>query len=74
MDTNQHDEGDVAGDLLVGASRIAEYISTLINEPVGEDDVYYFRKTGKWPIGKNGADLIASRKRLNRHGRKIAAA
>ena len=76
MDTNQHDEGDerLAGDLLVGAARIAEHISVLIGEPVDEDDVYYFRRAGKWPIGKYGAELIATRKKLNRHAQKITAA
>jgi hypothetical protein len=76
MDTNQHDEADerLAGDLLVGAARIAEHISVLIGEPVDEDDVYYFRRAGKWPIGKYGAELIASRKKLNRHAQKITAA
>jgi hypothetical protein len=76
MDTNQHDEEDerLAGDLLVGAARIAEHISVLIGEPVDEDDVYYFRRAGKWPIGKYGAELIASRKKLNRHAQKITAA
>ena len=75
MDTNQ-DEGDerLAGDLLIGATRIAEHISVLIGEPVDEDDVYYFRRAGKWPIGKHGAELIASRKKLNRHAQKITAA
>jgi hypothetical protein len=76
MDTNQHDEGDerLAGDLLVGATKIAEHISVLTGEPVDRDDVYYFRKAGKWPIGKYGAELIASRRKLNRHAQKLTVA
>jgi hypothetical protein len=75
MDTNQDEGGErLAGDLLVGATRIAEHISFLIGEPVDEDDVYYFRRAGKWPIGKYGAELIASRQKLNRHAQKITAA
>ena len=76
MDHNQHGDGDerLVGDLLVGATRIAGHISKLIGEPVDEDDVYYFRRAGKWPIGKYGAELIASRKKLNRHAQKITAA
>jgi hypothetical protein len=76
MDTNQlHHEGDFAGDrLLRGAARIAAYISGLLGEPVDEADVYYYKRTGKWPIGKHGAELIASTKRLNRHAQKITAA
>jgi hypothetical protein len=75
MDTNQlHHEGDFAGDLLVGATRIAEHISELVGEPVRAADVYYFKKMKKWPIGKHGAELIASRKRLARHAQKITAA
>ena len=76
MDTNQHEEGDkrLAGDLLVGATRIAEHISVLVGEPVDENDVYYFRRVQKWPIGKYGAELIASKTKLNRHAQKITAA
>jgi hypothetical protein len=69
--TNQPDEG-AAGDLLLGATRIAEHISTLVGETVNEGDVYYAHKTGKWPIGKLGAGLIASKRRLASHGNKIA--
>jgi hypothetical protein len=75
MDANQPNDGDevLAGDLLVGATRIARHISLLVGEPVDEDDVYYFRKAGKWPIGKLGAELISSKRTLNRHARKITA-
>ena len=77
MDTSQQDDGDerLAGDLLVGAARIAEHISVLIGEPVDEDDVYYFRRAGKWPIGNTAGDggkLIASKRRLTRHTDKLA--
>ena len=73
MDNNQH-EGDahLAGDLLVGAKAIAKHISSL-GVPVDAGDVYYLHKVGKWPIGKHGRDLIASKRRLDRHGQKITA-
>jgi hypothetical protein len=75
MDTTnpQQDDEDerLAGDLLRGARRIAEHISVLAGEPVDEGDVYYFHRAGTWPIGKLGAGLVASRKRLNRHADKI---
>jgi hypothetical protein len=69
MDTNQHDDGP-AGDLLVGAKQIAEYITSL-GIPTDEDDVYYARRAKKLPIGKYGAELIASKTKLNRHADKI---
>jgi hypothetical protein len=72
MDTNQ-DEGDerLVSDLLVGARRIAEQITSILGDPVDEDDVYYFNRVQKWPIGKYGALLIASKRRLNSHAEKI---
>jgi hypothetical protein len=73
MDTTQQqdDERRIAGDVLIGATRIAEHISVLVGEPVDEDDVYYFKRVKKWPIGKHGAELIASRKKLNKHADRI---
>lgn len=72
MDINQH-EGDahLAGDALLGAKRIAEHIETILGVPVDEDDVYYFNRAKKWPIGKYGALLIASKRRLNSHAEKL---
>ena len=75
METNsaQQDDGDdrLAGDLLVGAARIAEHLSVLVGEPVDRDKIYYFHRAGKWPIGKHGAELIASKRKLARHADKI---
>jgi hypothetical protein len=68
MDINQHDD---AGDALLGAKRIAEHIASILNVPVNESDVYYFTRAKKWPIGKYGALLIASKKRLNNHAEKM---
>ena len=78
MDTNQqqHDDGDerLAGDLIVGASRIRDFLISLgMPESV---DPYYLRRTRRWPIGNTGRDggnLIASKRRLARHAQKIAA-
>ena len=62
--TNQHVDGDerLAGDLLVGADKIREFLVSL---GVGNG----------WPIGSTaagGGRLIASRRRLTRHLDKIA--
>ena len=75
MDPNpqQHDEGDerLAADLLVGANAIRSYL-VYLGMP-DDVDVYYERRAGRWPIGKHGANLIASKKRLARHAEKITA-
>jgi hypothetical protein len=60
-----------AGDLLKGARRIAEHLSDLLGEPVDEGAIYYARRTQKFPIGKLGAELIASKRRLARHVEKL---
>jgi hypothetical protein len=74
MDTTQHEDSEtLRGDLLRGARRIAAHISILIDEPVEESKVYYWAKTKKWPIGKLGAELFASVKKLNRHAQKITS-
>jgi hypothetical protein len=75
MDTNQYDEADerLAGDLLVGADAIQAYL-VYLGMPE-ETDVYYLKKTKRWPIGNTGGDggpLIASKRRLTRHTQKIA--
>jgi hypothetical protein len=62
------DDDDLAGDLLVGAEPIEAHLKHL---GVPDPDAYYLRRTGKWPIGKYGANLIASKRRLNRHADKI---
>jgi hypothetical protein len=72
--TQQHDDDErLAGDLLVGAKQIAEYITSL-GIPTDEDDVYYAHRAEKLPIGKYGAFLIASKRKLNRYTQKITAA
>ena len=57
-----------AGDLLVGAGPIEVFLKTL---GVPNPDAYYFRRSGNWPIGKCGANLIASKRRLIRHASEI---
>ena len=77
MDTNpaQHDEDDqrFTADLVRGAERIAEVLAEILGEPVSADQVYYWHKKKRWPFTKHGADLIASRKKLHSHGRKLTA-
>ena len=38
-----------------------------------EEVVYYLRRTGRWPIGNDGGNLIASKRRLTRHAQKLTA-
>jgi hypothetical protein len=77
MDNNQHDEGDerLAGDLLVGAEAILNYLIFLgMPADTDVDDVYYLKRTGRWPIGNTAGDggkLIASKRRLARHADKV---
>jgi hypothetical protein len=77
MDTNQHDDGDerLAGDLLVGATAIREFLISL-GMPEKTANPFYLKRSGNsWPIGSTaigGGRLIASRRRLTRHLDKIA--
>ena len=76
MDHNQPGEdGDtLTGDVLVGAPAIHGFLVGL-GMPE-ETDVYYLKRTGRWPIGSTGGDgggkLIATKRRLTRHIQKIA--
>jgi hypothetical protein len=72
---HDHEEGELhlaGGDLLVGANRIKAFLVELgMPEHV---DIYYLRRTGRWPIGKTGGEggnLIASKRRLIRHAAEI---
>jgi len=73
MSTTDNESGSgLAGDLLYGADAIRVHLVAL---GLPEDtDVYYLRRARKWPIGKDGAYLIASKKRLERHAQRITAA
>jgi hypothetical protein len=62
------DDDDLVGDLLIGAEPIEAHLKQL---GVPSPDAYYLRRSGKWPIGKYGANLIASKRRLNRHADKL---
>jgi hypothetical protein len=75
MDSNQHDEEvDPTGDLAVGADDIRAYLVSLGMPP--SVDVYYLKRTGRWPIGSTaasgGGKLLASKRRLARHVMKLA--
>jgi len=75
MGTSKHDEvadERLAGDLLVGADAIREYL-VFLGMPE-ETDVYYLKRAGRWPIGNTGGDggkLIASKRKLAQHAEKI---
>ena len=64
----QHPDAPLAGDLLIGADLIEAHLRYL---GVPDPDAYYLRRSGKWPIGKYGANLAASKLRLNRHAEEI---
>jgi hypothetical protein len=69
---DQSDNERFAADLLRGAERIAAYLNELGEEDVEPQDVYYIKKSGKYPIGRHGRDLIASKRQLRNHSRKIS--
>jgi hypothetical protein len=58
----------LADDLLIGAEAIRPYIRAK-----NVDQVYYFARTGHWPIGRLGKMLVASKRQLDRHARKITS-
>jgi hypothetical protein len=60
-----------ADDVLLGARRIAEHLASILGVPVDDTDVYYAHRMKKWPIGKYGALLIASKRRFARHAEKL---
>ena len=72
QNSNQHDEGDgrlAAGDLLVGADAIREFLVEL-GMPRKSADPYYLKRCGRWPIGStsgSGGNIIASKRKLLRH-------
>jgi hypothetical protein len=57
----------LADDLLLGAKSIGDFIGR------SEDQVYYLARVGKWPIGRLGKDLIASKAKLTSHANKITS-
>jgi hypothetical protein len=77
METTQPDDGGerLAGDLLVGAAAIRAFLVHL-GWPVEKDDeIYYLKRTGRWPIGNTGGSdgpLISSKRRLSNHVHKMA--
>ncbi len=66
--THQIKDENEAGDLLVGAGPIEAFLEAL---GVPNADAYYSRRAGKWPIGKYGANLIASKRKLKQHAEKL---
>ena len=75
MGATKHDEvadEHLAGDLLVGADAILDYLVYL---GMPEDtDIYYLKRARRWPIGNTGGEggkLIASKRRLTQHAEKI---
>src|SRR5262249_26337968 len=48
-------ETQLAGDVLLGAAKIAAHLTAILGAPIGANDVYYAHRMKKWPIGKYGA-------------------
>ena len=69
---DQSDSERFTADLLRGAARIAAYLKELGEEDVEPQNVYYLKKTGKYPIGRHKGELIASKRQLRNHSRKIS--
>jgi hypothetical protein len=70
--SHQDDETEqAAGDLLIGGQAIRLFLISLGFS--SDVDVYYMRRCGRWPIGNDGAKLVASKKRLNRYAERISA-
>jgi hypothetical protein len=75
MSIDDQSDGDrFAADLLRGAVRIAAYLNELGETDVKPENVYYLRKSSKYPIGRHGGELIASKRQLARHAKKISSA
>jgi hypothetical protein len=59
-----------SADVLIGAGAIEEHLAS-IGFP--DSDAYYLRRVGRWPIGKYGKFLLATKTNLDRHAKKLAA-
>jgi hypothetical protein len=70
-DDQSENDQRFAADLLRGSVRIAAFLREL-GEDVKPEDIYYIRRSRKYPIGRHGRDLIASKRQLTRHARKIS--
>ena len=57
----------LADDLLIGARAIADELGVAVH------DVYYIAKTKRFPIGKLGKNLIASRAKLRRAAQALTS-
>ncbi len=67
MRSDQADDETVADDLLKGAAEIAAFLGVTTSE------LYYLHKCKRYPIGKLGKILIASKRQLRRAHRVMTA-
>jgi hypothetical protein len=72
IDDQSEDDRRFAADLLRGAAAIAAFLNELGETDVTSGSVYYLRKAKKYPIGRHAGELIASKRQLARHARKIS--
>ncbi|MBV8737183.1 MAG: hypothetical protein JO266_16735 [Acidobacteria bacterium] len=57
-----------AGDLMLGAKTIAEFINQLFEgQPFTEKDVWNWCAYGKLPHSKHGAQIVASKTMIRQH-------
>jgi hypothetical protein len=67
MDDQSEKQNRLADDLLIGASSIAAELGVSLTA------LYYLKKTQKFPIGKLGKNLIASRAKLRRAAQALTS-
>jgi hypothetical protein len=58
--------GELGDDLLPGAKAIARYVFKRADK-AAQRKVYHKFQTKRWPIWKDGADLISRKSLLNEH-------
>jgi hypothetical protein len=64
-----------AGDLLLGAKAIAQFVNTLFDgEPFSERDVWNWCAYKKLPHAKHGASIVASKRKITEHFYQMPAA
>ena len=68
---DQSENERFVADLLRGAAAIAAFLNELGETDVRPGNVYYLRKSGKYPIGRHGGELIASKRQLTKHAKNI---
>jgi hypothetical protein len=72
MSNNEQADQEFLSDLLRGADAISAFIRELGETHIKPQNVYYLKRSGKYPIARHGRELVASKRQLTRHARKIS--